>query len=116
MEDRMERIRARAHELWETNGREHGRDSEHWLQAEREIDAVEAGGHQANEGEGNRTAARRYNAAVKRHIEIGHVDQEAHDAAAATDGPERHELARAEKKGRSRSRGEDPVVRPGRSP
>jgi Protein of unknown function (DUF2934) len=30
-----EEIRARAHELWEQNGRSSGRDLEFWLQAER---------------------------------------------------------------------------------
>lgn len=32
-----EEIRARAHELWEQNGRPSGRDLEFWLQAESEI-------------------------------------------------------------------------------
>jgi hypothetical protein len=32
-----EQIRARAHELWEQNGRPSGRDLEFWLQAESEI-------------------------------------------------------------------------------
>jgi hypothetical protein len=32
-----ERIRARAHEVWEQNGRPTGRDLEFWLLAEREI-------------------------------------------------------------------------------
>ena len=31
------RIRARAHELWEQNGRPQGRDEQFWLQAEREL-------------------------------------------------------------------------------
>jgi Protein of unknown function (DUF2934) len=30
-------IRRRAYELWEENGREAGRDEDHWLSAEREI-------------------------------------------------------------------------------
>jgi hypothetical protein len=34
---RREEIRARAHELWEENGRPAGRDLDFWLQAEREI-------------------------------------------------------------------------------
>jgi hypothetical protein len=35
--DLQERIHRRAFELWELCGREHGRDTEHWLQAEREV-------------------------------------------------------------------------------
>ena len=36
----LDRIRQRAYELWETRGYPHGRDLEHWLQAEREISAI----------------------------------------------------------------------------
>ena len=32
-----EQIRARAYELWEREGRPHGRDRQHWEQAEREL-------------------------------------------------------------------------------
>lgn len=35
-----ERIRRKAHELWEAEGRPHGRDRDHWIQA-REIIAIE---------------------------------------------------------------------------
>ena len=33
-------VRERAYRIWETEGKPHGRDLEHWLQAEREIAAV----------------------------------------------------------------------------
>lgn len=36
----LERIRARAYQIWEQEGRPHGRDLEHWQQAERQL-AVE---------------------------------------------------------------------------
>jgi hypothetical protein len=32
------RIRERAHALWEQEGKPHGRDQEHWFQAQRELD------------------------------------------------------------------------------
>ena len=32
-----ERIRQRAHEIWEAEGRPEGKDKEHWKQAEREF-------------------------------------------------------------------------------
>jgi hypothetical protein len=35
--DNMDRIRLRAHEIWEQEGRPEGRSHEHWLRAEREI-------------------------------------------------------------------------------
>lgn len=36
--NRQERIRIRAHEIWERQGRPEGRHEEHWLQAVREIE------------------------------------------------------------------------------
>jgi hypothetical protein len=41
-EDREERIRKRAHQIWEREGKPHGRDAEHWRQAASEIDAEAA--------------------------------------------------------------------------
>jgi len=35
--DIYERIRQRAYSLWERDGRPHGRQMAHWLQAEREL-------------------------------------------------------------------------------
>lgn len=40
-EDREHRIRKRAHAIWESQGRPHGSDREHWDQATKEIDAAE---------------------------------------------------------------------------
>jgi hypothetical protein len=36
-EDRERRIRERAHDIWEREGRPHGRHEEHWRQASQEI-------------------------------------------------------------------------------
>jgi len=36
--EREERIRRRAHEIWDSEGRPHGRDKEHWHRASQEID------------------------------------------------------------------------------
>ena len=36
--DKEERIRRRAHELWEREGRPDGREAEHWDVAERELE------------------------------------------------------------------------------
>ena len=41
MDDHDERVRERAHEIWEAEGRPHGRDREHWEQAVRERDEFE---------------------------------------------------------------------------
>ncbi len=40
--DRHDRIRHRAHEIWEKQGRPHGADQQHWDQATREIDAEDS--------------------------------------------------------------------------
>ena len=46
--DLYERIRQRAYELWESEGRPQGRDREHWERAERELSAgAGAGGQDA---------------------------------------------------------------------
>ncbi len=41
-DDRQERIRKRAHEIWESEGRPHGAHDRHWHQAAAEIDATAA--------------------------------------------------------------------------
>jgi hypothetical protein len=64
----------------------------------------------ANEGEGNKTAAREYNEAQRRFIKSGRVDEKARDAERALDGPERRELEEAEAIGKSRIAEEDPQV------
>jgi hypothetical protein len=53
---------------------------------------------QANEGEGSRTAARRYNEGVAKTVQGGHVNEGAQKAARALDGAEGPELKRAEEK------------------
>lgn len=35
--DQNDRIRARAHEIWQAEGRPQGREADHWAQAEREL-------------------------------------------------------------------------------
>lgn len=42
--DREEQIRARAHQIWEEEGRPEGREQEHWSKAAREME-----GHRATE-------------------------------------------------------------------
>jgi hypothetical protein len=50
---------------------------------------------QANEGEGNRTAARAYNQQAERFAKSGKVEQKAREAQHAVDGAEGQDLARA---------------------
>lgn len=46
--DYIEKVRRRAHAIWMDEGQVHGRDQEHWHQAETEI-AAETGAHTAPE-------------------------------------------------------------------
>ena len=67
---------------------------------------------QRNEGEGNRTAAREYNAAQQRFVKSGKVDEMAHQAERdMRDSTIRRELEHAETIGKSHSAGEDPAVK-----
>jgi Protein of unknown function (DUF2934) len=106
-DDRRKRTEERAYELWQREGQPEGRHLEHWLAAERE----DASGEEANEGEGNRTAAREYNRDTRDFVESGEVETKAREAEEALDGPEAKELAEAEEAGKRRSRGEDPALR-----
>ena len=60
----------------------------------------------ANQGEGDREAARRYNESTREHIRSADVEQEARDA--AEQDPK--EAARNEAAGRARARENDPEV------
>ena len=70
-------------------------------------------GSQANEGEGNRTAARAYNKGVRDFEKTGQVEKKAREAADALDGPEGAELRKAEEAGKQHSHGEDPALKKG---
>jgi hypothetical protein len=59
-------------------------------------------GTQENEGEGSRSAARRYNEGVQKTVESGQVPQKADEARKATEGPEGEELRQAEEEAKRR--------------
>ena len=40
---REDRIRARAYELWQRDGSPDGRENDHWIEAEQEVDAENTG-------------------------------------------------------------------------
>ena len=54
-----------------------------------------------NEGEGNRTADRRYRQDVRRHVESGAVEPAAEKARETLEGPEAEELRKAEEEGKA---------------
>jgi len=66
---------------------------------------VQQGGGQQNEGEGNRTAARKYNAETQQAAQNpGRTERQAQDAKRAIDSPEGEELERAEEVGKKPAR------------
>ncbi|HVJ54277.1 MAG TPA: DUF2934 domain-containing protein [Aliidongia sp.] len=126
-EERRKRVSDHAHSLWEKEGKPSDRALDHWTEAERHIEQQEAvetdpgtarsktakppAALQANEGEGNRTAAKAYNRKTKEFAESGQVEGKAKEAKADLDGPKGDELRKAETAGRRRSKGEDPAVK-----
>ena len=66
---------------------------------------------QKNEGEGNRTAARRFNEAERRFVRSGKVEEKAKEAERAVEGKEGEALREAELVGKRHSHGEDPEVK-----
>lgn len=62
-----------------------------------------------NEGEGNRTAARRYNEATREFIDSGKVGEAARKAKEAVDGPEGEELRKAEAAVSGKGKGRPPM-------
>jgi hypothetical protein len=68
------------------------------------------GSKQPNEGEGNRTAARRYNEAQRRFVQSGQVEEKAREAKKALEGSEQREMERAEAIGKRHMKAEDPQI------
>jgi hypothetical protein len=64
----------------------------------------------AMQGEGNRTAARRYNEETTDFAQSGRVEQAAREARPAG-AEEARDMERAEAEGKSHARGEDPLLR-----
>jgi hypothetical protein len=66
---------------------------------------------QKNEGEGNRSAARRYNEAQQRFVRSGRVEEKAKEAERAIEGKEGDALREAELVGKRHAAEEDPEVK-----
>lgn len=64
--EREQRIRERAHAIWEREGRPDGREREHWEQAAAEIDAESGSGATAGEAGGSAATERKPSARGKR--------------------------------------------------
>jgi len=66
---------------------------------------------QKNEGEGNRTAAREYNADQQKFVRSGQVEKKAREAEKAMETDERRELEKAEAIGKSHIAEEDRLLK-----
>ncbi len=78
-----------------------------WAKAE---DELKKAPRDKNEGEGGRTAAMAYDRSQTAFARSGNVAGKAKEAESALEGPERGELEKAEKAGKSHSHGEDPSL------
>lgn len=70
-----------------------------------------SGTGQENEGEGNRTAAKKYDQDAQRFAELGKVDEKAREAREAIDGPEGEESRMPRRKASSTARARIPKSR-----
>jgi hypothetical protein len=68
------------------------------------------GSEPRNEGEGNRTAARRYNEAQRRFVQPGQVGEKAREAEKLLEGSEKGEMERTEAIGTRHMTAEDPQI------
>ncbi len=78
-----------------------------WARAEDELKQRPRG---QNEGEGNRSAAAAYDNSQTEFARSGDVTGQANAAKKAMEGPEREEMQKAERAGKSHSHGEDPAL------
>jgi hypothetical protein len=78
-----------------------------WSKAEDELKKTPRG---QNEGEGSRSAAAAYDRNQTDFAQRGDVTGQANAAKKAMDGPEREEMQKAERTGKSHSHGEDPSL------
>lgn len=59
------RVRKRAYEIWEAEGRPSGRDEEHWLRAVHEIEAERSEANKEEKPRSTKAATRKSNASAK---------------------------------------------------
>jgi hypothetical protein len=104
-DEKMDQLRSRAYQIWVREGRPQGRDLEHWLEAERELEAEDRK-HSAKKEEAGLEAARAYNRDAQEFGRHENVEAKAQEAKHAIEGAEASELKRAEAIGKGRSRGQ----------
>ena len=108
-DDRIQRVRERAYQIWENAGRPDGCSIEHWYAAEQDLlDTEDSPAEEARPSdEAGIQAAREYDNSVEQFEKTGQVDRSAQEAKRAVQGPEGGSLKKAEALGKRRSKGED---------
>jgi hypothetical protein len=104
-DEKIDQLPSRAYQIWEREGRPQGRDLEHWLEAERGLEAEDLK-HSAKKEEAGLEAARAYNRDAQEFGRHENVEAKAQEAKHAIEGAEASELKRAEAIGKGRSRGQ----------
>ena len=100
-DDKSQRVRERAYQIWIEEGRPEGRDREHWFRAEREVEGDEAHLSHDQAGLG---AAKKYDERAKNFSENAAVGKKAREAEQSVSGAEAEELKKAEATGKARSK------------
>jgi hypothetical protein len=98
----IRKVRERAYQIRQDEGRTDGREQEHWRRAEREL----AGEHPCGcaPDAAGRDAAREYDDKAGRFSRSGQAETKAREAQEALDGPEAAALKKAETAGKSHSK------------
>ncbi|PEQ14569.1 hypothetical protein B2G71_03070 [Novosphingobium sp. PC22D] len=65
MSDKTDRIRQRAHEIWEREGKPDGRHEDHWAEASKQIEAEDASGAKPKRKAPAKAAAKPAKAAIE---------------------------------------------------
>lgn len=117
--EREERIRQRAHDIWEREGRPHGRHDDHWRRAKEEIETESGAGTPAEVGKPSARAkgAKASPAASPRPMATGEVTSEGTKPDGAPPSPaqlRRHSGGKAAQPSAGEAPGEPPQSSPTR--
>jgi hypothetical protein len=105
-DEKIEKLRNRAYQIWESKGVQSVATLKDWLEAEGELEEADDRNPRAIKEEAGLKAARAYHQEVQEFGRHENVAARAQEAKHAIEGAEASELRRAEAIGKSRSRGQ----------
>lgn len=116
-DDKSQRVRERAYQIWIEEGRPHGRDREHWFRAEREMEEgdetklshdherhAQVRHDQVRDDQAGLGAAKKYDERAKKFSENAAAGKKAREAEQSVSGAEAEKLKKAEAAGKARSK------------